>query len=91
MLRILAFIALTVSACIVVTYVALVARVIIGMFSDGGGILASFVYTVTEPVLIPIRRKLDQIEILQDIPVDLSVLVAMIILTLLIVTLPSVV
>lgn len=83
MFRILAFIALTVSAFVSLTSAALFARVIIGMFSDGGGVLASFIYTVTEPVLIPIRRKLEQIEILQDIPVDLSVLVAMLLLTLL--------
>lgn len=83
MFRILAFIALTVSALVSLTSAALFARVIIGMFSDGGGVLASFIYTVTEPVLIPIRRKLEQIEILQDIPVDLSVLVAMLLLTLL--------
>lgn len=83
MLRILAFCALTVSALVSLTYFALVVRVIIGMFSDGGGVVASFVYTVTEPILIPIRRKLDQIEILQDIPIDLSVLVAMLLLTLL--------
>lgn len=91
MLRIMAFIALTVSAYISLTYLALFARVIIGMFSDGGGIFASFVYTVTEPILIPIRRRLDKIEMLQDIPLDLSVLVALLILMLLTFLLPSVV
>ena len=90
MLRIMAFVALTASAYITLTYFALMARVVIGMFSEGDGIFASFIYTVTEPVLVPIRRKLDSMEMFQDIPIDMSVLVAMIIFIILSLLLPSI-
>lgn len=90
MLRIMAFIALTASAYITLTYFALMARVVIGMFSDGSGLLASFIFTVTEPVLSPIRRKLDSMEMFKDLPIDISVLVAMIIFMLLSLFLPSI-
>ena len=90
MLRIMAFIALTASAYVSLTYFALMARVVIGMFSEGSGVFASFIYTVTEPVLSPIRRKLDSMEMFQGIPVDMSVLVAMIIFMLLSLLLPSI-
>ncbi len=88
MLRILAFIAFTVSAYVTLTYFALMLRVIMGLFSDGSGIFASFIYTVTEPILIPIRRKLDSIEFFKDLPIDMSVMVAMIIFILLSLFLP---
>lgn len=88
MLRILAFVALTVSAYVSLTYFALMFRVIMGLFSDGSGAFASFIYSVTEPVLSPIRRKLDSMEMFQDIPIDISVLVAMIIFLLLSLFLP---
>lgn len=86
----MAFIALTASAYITLTYFALMARVVIGMFSDGSGLLASFIFTVTEPVLSPIRRKLDSMEMFKDLPIDISVLVAMIIFMLLSLFLPSI-
>ena len=87
----MAFFALTVSAYISIIYFALMMRVIMGMFTGGSGLLASFVYAVTEPILLPIRRKLDKMELFQDIPIDLSVLVAMIVLMLVTMLLPSVV
>ncbi len=80
MLRILAFIALTVSAYVTLTYLALMLRILMGVVADGGsGVFASFIYHVTEPVLDPIRRKLDSMEMFQGIPLDVSVFVAMII------------
>ncbi len=91
MIRIMSFIALTVSAYLSLTYFALFLRVLIGLVSDGGGAFASFIYAVTEPILVPIRRRLERIEILQDIPLDLSVLVALLLIMLLTFLLPNVV
>lgn len=90
MLRIMAFIALTVSAYVSLTYFALMFRVVMGLFSDGSGVFASFIYSVTEPVLTPIRRKLDSMEMFQDIPIDVSILAAMIIFLLLSLFLPAI-
>lgn len=78
MIRIFAFVALSVSAYISLMCLALFARVLLGVFSDGSGILASFLYVVTEPILQPIRRKIDESGIMQGFPLDLSVPVAMI-------------
>lgn len=86
----MAFIALTVSAYVSLTYFALMFRVVMGLFSDGSGVFASFIYSVTEPVLTPIRRKLDSMEMFQDIPIDVSILAAMIIFLLLSLFLPAI-
>lgn len=83
------FVALTVSAYVSLTYFALFLRVIIGMFSDGGGLLSTLSYAATEPILAPIRRGLNKIEALQDIPVDLSVVVAMAMFIVIRIFLPS--
>ncbi len=40
------------------------------------GVLMNFVYSVTEPVLAPIRNVLQKIPFLQGFPLDFSVLVA---------------
>lgn len=90
MIRILAFVALTVSAYISVMYLALLMRVILSAFTEGTGAFASFIYATTEPILLPIRRYIDKTGILQGIPLDISVLVAMILLMLLSFILPTV-
>ena len=90
MVRIFALIAATVSVALSLTSFALFLRFIIGMFSEGTGVFSSFVFAITEPVLLPIRRRLNKIEALQDLPVDLSIFVAMIVLGLLAFILPSV-
>lgn len=89
MSRIMTFIALTVSAYVSLTYFALFLRVIIGVFSDGGGLLSTLTYAVTEPILAPIRRVLDKIEALQNVPLDLSVVVAMALFIVIRIFLPS--
>ncbi len=90
MYRIMAFITLCVSAYATITSFALLARIIIGSFTEGTGLFASFIFTITEPVLIPIREKLDRVEFLRDIPVDLSVFVASVIFWLVALVLPGV-
>lgn len=44
-----------------------------------GGIM-EFLYTVTEPILAPIRSVLQKIPFLQGLPIDFSVLVAFILI-----------
>lgn len=91
MTRIFAFIALSVSAYIMLMHLALFLRVIMGVFTDGSGPFASFIYTTTEPVLMPIRRWLDKSEFFKDFPIDVSAVVAMILLFVLSFILPGVV
>lgn len=58
-----------------------IARAILSWFPmvNLGGIM-EFLYTVTEPVLAPIRSVLWKIPFLQGLPIDFSVLVAFIII-----------
>lgn len=89
LIRIFTFVALSVSAYISLMHLALLMRVILGAFTEGTGPVASFVYVATEPIVLPIRRYIDKKGILQGIPLDISILVAMILLTLLSFLLPS--
>ena len=45
--------------------------------------LVSFLYSVTEPVLAPVRNLLFKIPAMQNIPIDFSILVVFILLSLL--------
>ncbi len=90
MYRILMFIALTAGTCVSLVYLALILRVVMGLFSDGSGIFASFIYAVTEPVLCPIRRFFSKMELFEDVPFDISLIVAMLILSILPLFLPAV-
>ncbi len=90
MVRIFAFVALSVSAYITLMHVALLMRVVLGAFTEGTGPLASFIYVATEPILLPIRRYIDKHGILQGIPLDISILVAMVLLMLLSFFLPGI-
>ena len=47
-----------------------------------GGIM-EFLYAVTEPILAPIRKVLQQIPFLQGLPIDFSVLVAFLLIDIL--------
>lgn len=90
MVRIFSFAALAVSAYISIMYLALLLRVILGTFTEGTGAFASFIYVATEPILLPIRRYIDKKGILEGLPLDISVLVAMILLMILSYVLPAV-
>ncbi len=62
----------------------LVLRAIISWFPLGfDNPIVSFLYSVTEPVLAPVRNLLFKIPALQSIPIDFSILVVFILLSLL--------
>ncbi|MBR5478814.1 MAG: YggT family protein [Clostridia bacterium] len=50
---------------------------------DGTNPIVSFLYAVTEPVLEPVRRVLFKIPALQSIPIDFSILVVFLLLSVL--------
>lgn len=88
--RILMFVALTAGTCVSLVYLAMLFRAFMGLFSDGTGLFASFIYAVTEPVLCPIRRFFDRMGLFEDSPFDFSLLAAMLVLTLVSVFMPTV-
>ena len=62
----------TVSAFLSALMYLLLARVLIGFFSDEETPILNFCTTVTEPVVSPVRNLLSRIPALQDSPFDFS-------------------
>ena len=57
-------------------------RAILSLFTDGGVIL-SFVYSITEPVIIPVRKVLEKFNVSSALPIDLSFLITYLLLSVL--------
>ncbi len=62
----------TVSAFLSALMYLLLARVLIGFFSDEESPILNFCATVTEPVVSPVRNLLSRIPALEDSPIDFS-------------------
>ena len=60
----------------------LIARALISWFPiDMGNPIVSFLYSMTEPVLAPVRNLLFKIPALRNIPIDFSVIVVFMLLS----------
>ena len=51
---------------------AMFIRAILSWFTDGGGQFTQFLYVITEPAIMPIRKLLVKMNWLQDSPIDFS-------------------
>lgn len=51
---------------------AMMIRAILSWFTDGGGKFTQFLYVITEPAIMPIRKLLVKMNWLQDSPIDFS-------------------
>ncbi len=73
----------TAQALIYVIELCMLIRAILSWFpiSDDNPIL-NFVYMVTEPVVAPVRRLFERLNWFQNLPIDISFLVAYLLLTL---------
>lgn len=81
----------TVLTIIVVMQVLLLVRALVSWLPiDQESKVCTFLYAATEPVIVPVRLILDRFESIQRLPVDLSVLATMIILSVLTTLLPRV-
>lgn len=61
---------------------AMLIRAILSLFTDGGAIL-SFVYSITEPIIIPVRKLLENFNIASGAPIDISFTITYLLLSLL--------
>ncbi len=62
----------------------LLARAVVSWLPvDMGNPIVSFLYAVTEPVLAPVRKLLFKIPALQSIPIDFSIIVVFLLLSVL--------
>lgn len=51
---------------------AMMIRALLSFFTDGTGKFTQFLYVITEPVIMPIRKLLVKMNWLQDSPIDFS-------------------
>lgn len=70
-----------VSGIFLVLEIAMLVRAVLSWFPDfGGGMIESIAYTITEPVIMPVRSILDRFESLRNFPFDLSFLATLFII-----------
>lgn len=64
-----------------VLYFAIFVRVLLSWLPiDEDGAFASFVYLVTDPIILPIRAMLDRTGLFEGTPIDFSTLIAMVLI-----------
>jgi uncharacterized protein YggT (Ycf19 family) len=51
---------------------AMCIRAVISWFYDGDGVIVRFLYVVTEPALMPVRKLFEKMNWFQDSPIDVS-------------------
>lgn len=84
MSEILYVLAKFVDGLITVMVFAIFVRAILSWFPiDEDGPVVSFVYLITDPVIVPIRALLERFSLFQDTPIDFSSFFAMIFLMIL--------
>ena len=73
-----------VSACVSVfcsfAMLVMFVRAILSWFPGQGGTFERFIYAVTEPLLLPVRKLFDLFDIRPDLPIDLSFTVTFLLL-----------
>ncbi|MCI8387475.1 MAG: YggT family protein [Clostridiales bacterium] len=57
---------------------------------DDDSNLSNFLYAMTEPVIYPVRALLSRIEALNELPIDISFIVAFMLLSIIQILLPSI-
>lgn len=63
---------------------AMFVRAILSWFPSGSeGVLDNFVFTLTEPFIVPVRALLERIEWVRNAPVDISFFITFLIISLL--------
>lgn len=72
-----------VDVLLTVIYFAIFIRVILSWLPlDEDGPFVSFVYLITDPIILPIRSMLERTGLFQNSPIDFSTLIAMILVML---------
>ena len=68
-------------AMIDVILIAMFIRAIMSLFISGNNAILSFLYSITEPVIFPIRKLLEKLNFMPGLPIDLSFLITYILLS----------
>ena len=64
----------------IITFAMLI-RAILSLFMAEDNAVAGFLYTITEPVIMPIRRLLEKLNVFQGLPIDISFLITYLLLS----------
>lgn len=68
------------------------ARMLLSWFPfDEDSAIVSFVYTMTEPIIFPVRAILESFDLFKSLPIDLSFFIAFLLISILRLLLPSVI
>ena len=79
----------TVSVLISAMQLLMLMRAVISWLPvDEDSNLVTFLYTMTEPLIMPVRALLSRFEALEDMPIDISFLIAFMLLSLIQIILP---
>lgn len=79
----------TVSVLISALQLLMMLRAVISWLPvDEDSNLVTFLYTMTEPLIMPVRALLSRFEALEDMPIDISFLIAFMLLSLIQIILP---
>ena len=62
---------------------AMFIRAIMSLFIQGDNAILNFLYSITEPVIFPVRKLLEKFDFMPGLPIDLSFLITYIILSVL--------
>ena len=72
------------SFALLVVQIAMFARAIMSWFPNlADNVIGDFVYTITEPLIIPVRNLLEKIEWVKNAPLDVAFFVTFLIIALL--------
>lgn len=63
--------------------IALIVRAVMSWFPFGENIISDIAYSLTEPLIIPVRRVLDRFESLRNFPIDIAFFVTFMIVSVL--------
>lgn len=74
----------TVCVILSVLQIAMLVRAIMSWFSTNSNRFENFLYAITEPLIIPIRRLFEKMNWFQGMPIDISFFVTYLLLSILI-------
>ena len=62
---------------------AMLIRAIMSLFVEGDNAILNFLYSITEPIILPVRKLFEKFNLMSGLPIDISFLVTYILLSVL--------
>ena len=68
-------------AMIDIIIIAMFIRAIMSLFIEEDNVILSFLYSITEPIILPVRKLFDRFNFMSGLPIDLSFLITYVLLS----------